>query len=229
MASGRADEFSSVDLNCVVTDGYLDTWRDSWPSVVERCAGPLLMASSRPGAAVGGYALTAGWERVELTVHREVEWLRADTCRVLYDPKGLLRERIAPSPHPAPFYPGDVVSRFLFELGRIVVALRRGELIVAHTGFGSLRDLLVQLMLAEQGAEVADSPGRLNHVLSPEQRRYLGALPNPGLRADEITRACLCTTQLFVTRARSLAEATHGEFPADLLVATSRHLRKHLG
>lgn len=45
LASGTADRYSDVDLNCLVQDDDLPFWRNSWPSVVERCAGRLVLAT----------------------------------------------------------------------------------------------------------------------------------------------------------------------------------------
>ena len=229
LAIGVADVFSDVDLNVVVEDEHLDEWRRSWPSFVQECAGPLLLAQAIGGDVVGGFALTAAWEHVDLVVHARSGLRRPDSCRVLHDPEGLLVERSGASGRGEPFYPADDVTLFLYLLGNLAVTLGRGELLVAHGGVGALRDLLIRLMLSESGVRKADGQKRVNPYLTPQQRAVLESLPTPAVRAGEIVAACLVTRDEFVVRARRLAADTGQEFPEVLLAATDEHLRRLLG
>jgi hypothetical protein len=229
LATGLADQFSDVDLNVAVPDERLDAWRESWPSVTERCAGPLVLARAIGDPVVGGLALTTAWEHVDLVVHARSTLARPDPCRVLHDPEGLLDERLDPVAPADPYYPGDDVTLFLYLLGNLVVTIGRGELLVAHGGVGALRDLLVKLMLAENGVHKADGQKRLDPYLTLEQRTALEALPTPGVRVDEIVQACRLVRDELVGRARRLAALTGAPFPEELLAATDQHLARHLG
>jgi hypothetical protein len=128
-----------------------------------------------------------------------------------------------------PYYPADDVTLFLYLVGNLVVTLRRDELVVAHGGVGALRELLVRLMLAENGVRKTDGQKRLNPYLSPEQRAVLETLPSPTVRAEDIVDACRRIHLEFVRRARALATHTGAAFPVDLLAATDEHLRRSLG
>lgn len=229
LATGLADEYSNVDLNCVVDDADLERWRSSWPSVVERCAGPLILADPIGGPVVGGYALTSRWEHVDLVVHRRSLVGHPHPCRVLYDPQGLLEDRLRPATPGAAYYPDEVVRLFLYLLGNLTVTLGRGELIVAHGGVQALCDLLAQLMLAEQGVRKSDGQKRLNPYLSAAQRLRLESVPTPAVRSADIAAACQDIAVEFTERAQRLAVLTGQPFPAKLLQATLRHLRTQLG
>ncbi|MGI8521753.1 MAG: nucleotidyltransferase domain-containing protein, partial [Nocardioides sp.] len=134
LATGVADEYSDVDLNCLVEDTHMDAWREAWPSVVGRCAGPLVLANPIGGPVVGGYALTTTWEHVDLIVHARSTWSPPDPCRILHDPHALLTERLRPVAIGDPYYPDGLVTLFLYLAGNLVVTLGRGELVVAHAG-----------------------------------------------------------------------------------------------
>lgn len=110
-----------------------------------------------------------------------------------------------------------------------MVTQARRELVVAHGVVWALRDLLVQLMLAEQGIRKTDGQKRLNPYLSREQQLVLESLPSPEVEAVAITKACLSITREFVTRAKRLAITTSLEFPTEVLQATERHLQEYLG
>jgi hypothetical protein len=229
LATGLADVYSDVDLNVAVEDEHLRHWHESWPGVVERCAGPLVLAHAIGGDVVGGFALTAAWEHVDLVVHARSALTRPDPCRILLDPEGLLVERLDAAEPVAPCYPTGDVTLFLYLLGNLAVTIGRGELVVAHAGVGALRDLLAKLMLAENGVHKADGQKRLNPYLSPRQRAVLESLPTPAVRGDEIIAACLVIRDEFVPRARRLAADTSQAFPEALLEATDGHLRRELG
>ncbi len=229
LATGVADVYSDVDLNVAVEDEHLDEWRGSWPTYVEACAGPLALAQAIGGDVVGGFALTAAWEHVDLVVHARAALRQPAPCRVLYDPERLLEERPDAVPAGHPYYPAEDVTLFLYLLGNLTVTLGRHELVVAHGGVGALRDLLVKVMLAENGVRKGDGQKRLNPHLTSEQRAVLEALPTPAVRAGEILGACRVIRDELVRRARRLAATTGNDFPEELLTATDQHLARHLG
>ncbi len=229
LATGYADIHSDVDLNVAVADDRLATWRDAWPTVVERCAGPLVLSQPIGGEVVGGFSLTRSWEHVDLVVHALSGLGRPAPCRILHDPGGLLEDRRDVVPAGKPWYPAGDVTLFLYFLGNLVVTLGRDELVLAHGGVGALRDLLVRLMLAENGVHKTDGQKRLNPYLTDDQRSELASLPTAALRADDVILACQAIRDAFVARARRLAEAVGEDFPEGLFVATDEHLRRELG
>jgi hypothetical protein len=58
LAAGVADVFSDVDLNVVTEDQHLDDWGAAWPAVIERIAGPLVLAQAISAPVVGGFGMT---------------------------------------------------------------------------------------------------------------------------------------------------------------------------
>jgi hypothetical protein len=178
---------------------------------------------------VGGFALTATWEYVDLVVHPRSGFRHPNSCRILHDPEGLLVGWSGTAVPDKQYYPADDVTLFLYLLGNVAVTLGRDELIVCHGGVGALRDLLVKVMLAENGVRKGDGQKRLNPYLTSEQRAVLEALPTPALRAGEILGACRVIRDELVRRARRLAATTGNDFPEELLTATDQHLLRHLG
>jgi hypothetical protein len=229
LATGVADVFSDVDLNVVIADQHVDGWSASWPAVIERIAGPLVLAQAISAPVVGGFGVTQEWEHVDLVVHPRPTLGSPDPCRVLVDPDGLLVERPGAARAGPTYYPADDVTLFFYLLGNLVVTLGRGELVVAHGGVDALREILIRVMLAENGVHKSDGQKRLNPYLTVEQRRVLESLPTPRVSAEEIVRSCRAITTEFVDRARGLAENTGRQFPEALLAATDEHLRRHLG
>ncbi len=67
-ATGEADEFSDVDVHCVVTDESLSWFEVNWQEPMATIAGPIVYADSLPGL-VGGLGITPDWLHVDLFFH----------------------------------------------------------------------------------------------------------------------------------------------------------------
>jgi hypothetical protein len=233
-ATGLADQYSDVDLHCLVEDEAAGWFRDHWADVAERVAGPLILASRIPGI-IGGYTLNSDWTHLDLVVHQRAGFDPAQAAPMvpLYDPAGFLPAGM-PEPEDItrpgqPYYPDSVVNFFYYLLGNLVVTFGRQELIVAHGGIQALKDRLIELMLAERGIRKRGGQKRLNPFLSADQRRVLEAIPGAAVNEAEITAAIEFIAAEFIRRARNLARSTGSSWPQLLHDATMYHLDSNLG
>lgn len=231
-AAGTADAYSDLDLHAVITDDAVDWFRDHWRSVAIGITGPAVLADPIPNV-LGGLVITPDWRHLDLVLY-PVSGLSVDPAaprKVLFDHDRLLP---APTPVPDPFAPGAphfptaTVNLFWYFLGNLPVTVGRGEVIVALGGVQALRDLLVELMLAERGIRRSGGRKRLNPFLSDEQRSILEAIPPADARVPAIVAAIRVITDDFLVRGRRLAESVDAEWPHPLVEATLDHLDRNL-
>ena len=104
----------------------------------------------------------------------------------------------------------------------------RQEWLLGQQGVGLLRQMLVDLMLEENGLGAPGARGgarRLNPFLDPDQRKLLEALVPPTAQREALLAAQAALAHLFLPRARALAERRGVPWPQALEDATRRHLR----
>lgn len=232
--SGEADEFSDVDVHCVVTDESLPWFDQHWTEPLATIAGPLVFTDGVPGL-IGGLGITADWLHVDLFITSPATFDRRqyDGVRVLFDRDGSHfpagdqpREGGRPG---TPYWPDRAVSLFLYFLGNLVTVLGRDERIVANQGLGAVRDQLIAVMLAERGVRRTGGAKRLNAFLSAEQRQCLEAMPPAGHEPADLIAANQYLCREFIRRGTALAAATGHPWPQAFVDATLAHLRRHFG
>lgn len=231
-ATGEADTYSDVDLHCSVTDESADWFREHWAELAGRIAGPLVLAQDIAGV-IGGYSVTPAWLHLDLILHPLAE-LDPRTVRglePLFDRNGDL---LPADPLPAirggePFFPDRTVRQFLYFLGNLPVGFGRGEILLEHGGIFTWRELLVQVMLAENGVRNRGGQKRLNPLLTDGQRTFLDAIPAAGLDTDEIMTTLRFISVELVRRGKDLAGRTGAAWPRELEEAALANVRRHLG
>ena len=230
-AAGVADDYSDVDVHCVVADAEVDAFLADADRLLRDIAGPLVLVDAIPGVS-GVLALSADWQHIDLVVHTETEYdpARYEAVAPMFDRTGsLLRETTAPDRVRQPIvFPIDAVNLFFYFLGKLVTVLGRDELVVAHSGIVASRGQLVKLMYAESGIRAVGGVKRLNPFLSHEQRAVLEAIPAAGADRNEIIEANRYMTARFIERGKRLAEKTGAAWPQGLQDATLAHLHRHL-
>ncbi len=231
-ATGEADLYSDVDLHCLITDESVEEFRTTWPETAAEIAGPLAFADNL-GSLIGGLVLTTDWWHLDLILHPRSEFDPHDVrgLRPLYDATGdLLPADVVPrAPNDGPpHFPVKVVTLFLYFLGNLTVTFGRDELLVAHGGLTALRDLLIELMLAERGVRRVGGNKRLNPFLSDEQRTFLETIPAAATTPADITATARVISREFIRRGKLLAERTGATWPTALEDAAIAHLRRHL-
>lgn len=229
LARGEGDQFSDVDLNCLVSNDTLAFWRHHWSEVVARLVGPMAMARTINESIVGGFSLTGDWEHVDLIIHPLDSFARPVDCHVLYDPDGLIDHFSQATRSDNSMNAGDM-SEFVFYLaGSFATLIGRGELILAQDAVVSLRQWLIRLMFAENRRRPIGGSRRLNDFLNAEQRQELQDAGVVMGSAVEATATAATMFYNFAVRARRLSVTDGSEFPELMFKVTERHLRRTLG
>ncbi|OIV37617.1 hypothetical protein BIV57_10180 [Mangrovactinospora gilvigrisea] len=228
MGAGEADRHSDVDVHCVVADEAEEWFRGAWKGLAERIVGPVVLVDDVPGL-LGGLAVTPQWQRLDLAAHRRSAFDRFtyDGVRVLHDPGGEFfpdgdQPRVGGQPGEA-YWPERAVRLFYYLLGTSAGVRGREEWIVASQGAGALRDLLIELLLAERGVRRAGGVKRLNAFLGAEARKVVEGLPSVAASRESVERYFAAAEAEFTPRARALAERLGVEWPAAYVDATLAH------
>lgn len=229
LGQDKGDPWSDVDILAVVEpenlrpclDDYLREREDLPPRVLKReIYGRILTA------------VTPDWDRFDITFALPPEFARADGASL----KPLAGDVSNPPPaHPARDAPripdiGPMVEEFLRVLGLAPVAFGRQEWVVSQQGLEFLRNMLVDLMLAEQGiGREMRGAKRLNPFLTDEQRTILESLAPVRSDRETLALANQQLARLFLDRARPLAARTGVDWPQALEDSVRRHLKTELG
>lgn len=231
-AAGTADEYSDIDLHCVVSDEDFPSCLADLDKILDDIAGPLVLVDAIPGIS-GALAITADWQHLDIVIHAESEYDpdQYDAVKPMFDRSGSLLPgaRVPTATAESADFPYGVVNIFFYFLGQLVTVLGREELVVAHSGIVVVRGKLVELMYAERGVRPTGGVKRLNPFLSDEQRAVLEAVPAAGADREQIIATHRYLTENFIKRGKRLADETGATWPQDLEDATLAHLRRHLG
>ena len=233
LAKGVADDWSDIDLHLVFDNEGESFDVVGWFTAVT----PVVLADSIPGLSGAFIFVTPDWVQVDVVLHSSDELQSGDGAQPGLAPRLVLVDKgVAPHDTPArevvagaPYLPTDQVRLFLYFMGKVVTMLRRGELVALSGSTAAMRDLLVQLMLAENGIRKEDGPRRLNRYLDDEQLECLRGLPPVGMRGSELREAQQRIAVAYLSRGRALASACGGEWPAALERATKDFWRRELG
>jgi predicted nucleotidyltransferase len=230
--TGQADEFSDVDVHCVVTDESAVWFEQHWTEPLTTIAGPTVLADRLPGL-IGGLGITPDWLHVDLLFHplAAFDRLQYDGVKVLFDRDGTLFPD-GDQPHESsvpgtPYWPDRAVNLFFYFLGNLVTVLGRDERVVANQGLGAVRDQFITLLLAERGVRRTGGAKRLNSLLSPEQRNCLEHIPPAGYDRAGLIAANQYLCREFIRRGTALAELTENPWPHGFVDATLSHLQRH--
>lgn len=227
LARGIGDDWSDIDLHLAVTDpDDFDTI--AWVSAIM----PLVMAEQIPGVPGGFIFVTPDWVHVDVILHAVDSFDQSELpARVLLDRDGVVADvRGGAITQGEPYFPAEQVRLFLYFMGNAVTVLHRGELLALSHGTAAMRDqLLVPLMLAENGIRKDDGAKRLNRYLTEEQLTALAALPPVGLDEAGLREGQRALAADYLPRARRLATRCDAVWPADLERAATELWRVELG
>ena len=231
-ANGLADVYSDVDLHCLISDASAEWFREHWADVAVAMAGPVVLTQPIPGV-IGGLAITPDWVHLDLVLHprSEVDLSTAEGLKPLYDSTGdLLPKRTNPRPIVGePYFPTRAISTLLYYLGNLPVGVGRGELVHMHGGVFTWRELLVDVMLAENGIRNRGGKKRLNPYLTDDQRHILESLPIPTMDMTQILGCLQAITHEALHRGKALARSTGAPWPQILEDAAMASVDRRLG
>jgi predicted nucleotidyltransferase len=228
LGAGGGDRFSDVDVLVLTADAAAAVAR--YAADLSAIA-PTVLVNVIYGRVVN--AVTEDWRRFDLSFVQPAELGRYNAARLrpLFNRTGA-----EPPSTPVGGYrtrPQDLaalVKEFYRVLGLSVVCLGREEYVVCAMGVGLLRDMIVNLMLEENGVGPADRGGALkrNPFLSPEQRSELASLSPVVATREGILAANAEHAAIFLPRARRLAAEIGMDWPTALETATAAHLQRNL-
>jgi predicted nucleotidyltransferase len=227
---GTADRYSDVDVWLVVSADDVAGFIEDWPELSDRITPTVLRQQVRGGPVFN--AVTPGWLRFDVAIGtpEDVPNRSRSTLAPLFDRAGLTEQlkAVGDALPPDPGRVTGLTTEFLRVLGLLPVVLGRAEYVVAASGTGLLRQLLIQLMLED--VEIEDRGGalRLRGLLPPEQLRELTALPPiEATRATALAGHLACA-RAFLPLARELHDRCGLPWPRELEEALRRHLRTEL-
>lgn len=230
LARGEGDQFSDVDLNCLVSKDSLEFWRHRWSDVISELVGPLTMARTINDSIIGGFSVTRDWEHVDLIVHQLETFVRPAAYHVLYDPARLVDSAPSrPVESDKSMSAGDMSEFFFYLTGSFATLIGRGELTLAQNSVLSLRQWLIQLMFVENGRKPIGGARRLNNYLTAEQQEDLEKIGMILDSPQQISASAAKVFYSFAGRAKQLTVIDGSTFPEPMFHVAERHLRRTLG
>jgi len=226
-ATGTADEFSDLDIGLVITDVAYEHVL-ARPDELVRAIGESLLLEDFGNPANLHVILSDGAD-LELIIHREGELTLERPYRVLLD-KGGVEDRARERP-PPPSRPADseqtrqLVHGFWRDVGHVITALGRGNILWAHGQLEELRSTCIALARLEAGVEADDEPyWKVDEALPGDRLAALRATVAPP-EIGSMRDAALALLELYRQLAGAVA-AEHGiAYPAELDRLMSARLR----
>jgi predicted nucleotidyltransferase len=230
---GEADDYSDVDVFVVVANA------EDVPIVLTELAdnvgkvSPILFSKLLPtGRTIN--SITMDWLRFDLTVVSKAElvWVAREKLEPLFDRLAVLETLPATSEQRVEIPPEallDIVNEFIRVLGLSVVVNGRDDLIVAQTGTNLLRDMLIRIMVLENGPQPQRGVLALKRNLTQHQITTLKSLPPPEAAWSSIFGRTKAIAEQFFPRARTLAEELGAAWPREFERVTLAHVEEKLG
>lgn len=229
LATGTGDDWSDLDVHLLIDDL---TQFDPMAWIANFT--PAILADEIPGLPGAFIFVTPGWVHIDVIVHTHTDaWDRDVPRRALWDPHQLVPvgpATLASAPRATVFFPDSQAKAFLYFMGTVVGAVRRGDWLAASLTAVTMRDeLLLSLMLAENGVAARLGRKHLDRLLTTEQLTTLGAIPPIGLGDTGLVSALTEIATLYIARGRRLAEQRGTEWPTAFCDATVRLWADELG
>ncbi|PCJ08544.1 MAG: hypothetical protein COB16_07695 [Rhodobacteraceae bacterium] len=230
-SNGLADKYSDIDFVLVTTDGASDEVAALWRKAVSQTGEIVLWWDRTPRPTLIN-AITDDWTRIDALILKpnQMGLQTQDSLKPLFDHDGIFDSLPATS---AIKGPNLAKLKYQFEefiriLGLLHLAAGRKEYINGVLGVFHLRNLLIDLLIAETGAPHRGGALHLNRLITSEQKDLLTSLPPAVPTRDAMISAHLAYAQAYLPRARKLAQKWEIEWPDRFEAVTWHQLRKSL-
>jgi hypothetical protein len=229
--AGLEDAYSDLDFLVAADEGATDAVVGCWRGAVAR-VGEIVLWRDRQVKPSLINAITADWLRIdaEIVTPDQIAQRTRDGLKVLFDRSNIL-EALPASPGRAPPSPQHLLwqfEEFIRILGLLPLAIGRQEYFNSVTGLFHLRNLIVDLLVAETDAPHRGGALHLNRLITAEQKAALAALPPLVAERDALIAAYLAHAALYLPRARRMAQRLEIAWPERFEAATWAHLGKAL-
>ena len=214
--TGLADAYSDLDFVLVAEEGASDAIAGHWKDAVA-ATGEIILWWDRNLRPLLINAITADWTRIDVMILKpdQLGTQRQDALKVLYDPNGLF-DGLLPHSQTVPPSPAHALyqfQEFIRILGLLPLSVGRGEYINGVMGVFHLRNLLVDLMIAETGAAHRGGALHLNRLITPDQKVVLEHMPPPVPEKEAMIAGHMAYAADYLPRARRLAQDWGVEWP----------------
>ncbi len=230
--NGLADAYSDIDFVLVAEEGACDRVAALWRGAVER-TGEIVLWWDRRNVPVLINAITADWVRTDVVILKpeQMGGQVQSALKPLFDHTGIYDGLAAQVPERVPDAGAFLVQveEFIRVLGLLHLAAGRGEYINGVLGVFHLRNLLVELMIAETNAPDRGGVLHLNRLITEEQKAVLLGLPPLVAERGAMIAAHLAYARAYLPRARRWAVAIGMDWPERFEAVTWEKLGNDLG
>ncbi len=232
LAKGQSDAWSDIDFVLVTpggpTDAIAQLWRDGVSGV-----GEIVLWRDRTTRPMLINAIIADWTRIDVVILKpdQLATHAQDSLMPLSDPANLYASLPARSVHPLPSPTRFAweVEEFLRIFGLLHLAIGRREYHTGVLGLFHLRNLLVELLIAEAGVQDRGGVLHLNRLITSEHQALLYALPAPMPQKAELIAAYRAYAAAYLPRARARAARLGLTWPEAFEAATWLKLTAEVG
>ncbi|WP_116597915.1 nucleotidyltransferase family protein [Primorskyibacter marinus] len=230
-ATGMADAYSDLDFVLVADEGATDAVASVWRDAIEK-TGNIVLWWDRMTVPVLINAITEDWTRTDVIILKP-DQMRAHTqsnLKPLFDP-GQLYDGLpetAANTGPDPRKVRYQIEEFIRILGLLHLAEGRREYINGVLGIFHLRNLLVDLLIAETNAPHRGGVLHLNRLITDEQKALLTSLPPAIPNREAMIAGHLAYAKAYLPRARRWARHLGVEWPEQFEAATWAKLNETL-
>lgn len=230
--NGLADAYSDIDFVLVAEQGATDAIAAVWKDAISQ-TGEIVLWWDRTTVPVLINAITADWTRTDLIILKP-EQMKAhaqSTLKPLFDHDGIYgtlpETAVPPQPNPARFL--YQVEEFIRILGLLHLAAGREEYINGVLGVFHLRNMLVELLIAQTNAPNRGGMLHLNRLITDAQKALMTSLPPPVPERDAMIKTHLAYAAAYLPRARKRAAELGVQWPERFEAVTWEKLNDTLG
>lgn len=233
---GIQDRFSDIDLVVVTSDPGSGEFISKCRAAIDQIE-EVVLWRVHDSDVVRVSSITSGWLRLDIILvspgqieSRVRDSLSRQGLRTLFD-KERISEMLPSSTDNRPIQPCRTqwqFSEFIRILGLLPLTIGRENFLNAITGVTYLRNLLIDLMIAETAAPNKGGALNMHRGLTDAQIEILYSLTLPQPDRDSIIAANLRFAREYMPRGRTLATRLGIVWPESFEIATWRHLQDEL-
>lgn len=221
--NGMADAYSDIDFVLVADEGASDAVATIWRDAIAQ-TGDIVLWWDRTTVPVLINAITEDWTRTDVIILKpdQMGAQVQSSLKVLFDHSGIYDGLAEAAKDTGPNLRKEKYQfeEFIRILGLLYLAAGREEYITGVLGVFHLRNLLVELLIAETNAPHRGGVLHLNRLITDEQQALLTSLPPAIPTRDAMISAHLAYAKAYLPRARKRALDIGVDWPEQFEAAT---------